>query len=367
MGHRLSHETKSTASAGHGLRGGWFLRDFFIMLVSALVLFGLVTQLLWYVAPRQLDRRVLVRIPEGATLRRISAILEDQGLTRDARRFELAARAFRLDSRLQAGLYEFGPDFSEMEVLLVLKSGEVARRRLTVPEGYRATQIAALLDGVLGIDSGEFMELVHDPEFISEKGLSAPSLEGYLHPDTYHFRLDSDARSTIERMVGETLSFFDGGMRARADSLGLTRHQVLTLASIIESEAMLDSERGRISAVYHNRLERGWRLEADPTVRYALGNYRRKLYYGDLDADSPYNTYRNAGLPPGPICSPGRASIRAALYPTRDSRDFFFVANGDGSHTFSESYREHIEAQQRTTLERKDERAELPLDPDSDG
>ena len=161
-------------------------------------------------------------------------------------------------------------------------------------------------------------------------------------------------------MVGETLAFFDAAMIVRADSLGLTRHEVLTLASIIESEAMLDRERGRISAVYHNRLARGWRLEADPTVRYALGNYRRKLYYGDLDTDSPYNTYRNTGLPPGPICSPGRASIRAALYPERDSQDFFFVANGDGSHTFSESYRGHIEAQQRMALER--ERREFSLD-----
>jgi len=350
--HRVSHETRSTACP-HGLRGGWFLRDFVIMLVSALILFGLVTQLLWYVAPQQIDRRILIRIPEGATLRRISAILEENGLTRDARRFELAARAFRLDNRLQAGSYEFGPDFSEMEVLLVLKSGEVARRRLTIPEGYRATQIAALLEGVLDIDSGEFMELVHDPAFISESRLSAPSLEGYLHPDTYHFRLDSDARAVIQRMVGETIAFFDPAMIARADSLGFSRHEVLTLASIIEAEAMLDRERGRISAVYHNRLKDGWRLEADPTVRYALGNYRRRLYYGDLDTDSPYNTYRNTGLPPGPICSPGKASIRAALYPERDSHAFFFVANGDGSHTFSESYREHIEAQERMALERR--------------
>jgi UPF0755 protein len=161
-------------------------------------------------------------------------------------------------------------------------------------------------------------------------------------------------------MVDETMRVLDSRKAARAESLGMSIHEILTLASIIEMEAMLDGERGRISAVYHNRLERGWRLEADPTVRYAIGRFHRKLYYKDLDVDSPYNTYRRSGLPPGPICSPGKASIEAALYPAAEVEEFFFVANGDGTHTFSETFAEHVKARQR--IEREREAKEFSLD-----
>jgi len=164
-------------------------------------------------------------------------------------------------------------------------------------------------------------------------------------------------------MVDEGRRVFDRGRHARADSLGMSELEVLTLASIVEAEAMIDSERPHIAAVYLNRLENGWRLEADPTVRYALGNYRRKLYYSDLDVDSPYNTYRNTGLPPGPICSPGIASIDAVLHPRPDSPDFFFVANGDGSHTFSRTFEEHIRARNRAARAQEEPTdGEFPLD-----
>ena len=130
---------------------------------------------------------------------------------------------------------------------------------------------------------------------------------------------------------------------------------------------MFDRERRRISAVFHNRLRHGWRLEADPTVRYALGNYRRKLYYKDLDVDSPYNTYRYAGLPPGPVCSPGKASIRAALNPLPESEEFFFVANGDGTHTFSKTFSEHVKAKVRVRAPREPEDEGFSLDTDGNG
>jgi UPF0755 protein len=188
---------------------------------------------------------------------------------------------------------------------------------------------------------------------MSELGVKAPSLEGYLFPDTYRFRLGTTAREAIVKMVAETERIFDLRRRGRADSIGMTVLEVLTLASIVEAEAMIDRERPRIAAVYHNRLEHGWRLEADPTVRYAMGNYRRKLYYGDLDVDSPYNTYRNTGLPPGPICSPGLSSIDAVLYPRPDTHDFFFVSNGDGTHSFSRTFDEHIRARNRVARARE--------------
>ena len=329
------------------IRAKWFVRDLILVSVIALVIFGVLTQAFWFLAARELDERVLVEVPEGASVRRIATILAEKGLVRDPDKFVLATRVLRQTQSLQAGTYEFGPEFSELEVILALKYGEVAGRHLTVPEGYRASQIAALLDGTLDVDPAEFMELVHDPELMSELGVSAPSLEGFLHPDTYRFRIGTTAREAIVKMVRQTSHVFNQRRKARADTIGMSMLEVLTLASIVESEAMLDRERPRIAAVYHNRLEHNWRLEADPTVRYALGNYRRKLYYTDLDVSSPYNTYRRTGLPPGPICSPGGASIDAVLYPRPNTEDFFFVANGDGTHAFSRTFDEHIRARNR--------------------
>jgi UPF0755 protein len=344
------------------MRGKWFVRDLVLVVVVALFAFGALTQAFWFLSVREIDERVLVDIPEGASVRRIAAMLHREGLVRDPAKFVLAAQLLRLTTDLQAGTYEFGPEFSELEVLLALRYGDVAGRVVTVPEGYRASQIGGVLEDKLAIDPEEFMRLVHDGALMSELGVSAPSLEGYLHPDTYRFRLGTSPREAIVRMIAETRRVFNGRRAARAESIGMTILEVLTLASIVEAEAMLDSERARIAAVYHNRLEHGWKLEADPTVRYALGSYRRKVYYGDLDVESPYNTYRNTGLPPGPICSPGLASIDASLYPLQNTGEFFFVSNGDGTHSFSRTFDEHIRARNAVSGGQDDVEAEFPLD-----
>jgi UPF0755 protein len=342
------------------IRGIWFPRDLAIVVACAALVFLVVSQASWLLSVRELDKRTLVEIASGLNVRQIARSLEEQGIIRDASKFVMASRVFRAANRIQAGVYEFGPEYSELEVLLALKHGEVAGRTVTIPEGYRATQIAALLDGMLDVPAAELMDLVHDPALASSLGVSAPSLEGYLHPETYRVRLDATPREIVVMMVDETMRLLDFRKAARAESLGLSVHEILTLASIIEMEAMLDAERARISAVYHNRLERGWKLEADPTVRYAIGKFRRRLYYKDLDVDSPYNTYRRAGLPPGPICSPGKASIEAALHPAPRSDEFFFVANGDGTHTFSETFAEHVKARRR--IARGREAKEFSLD-----
>jgi UPF0755 protein len=360
----------ATGSARPRLRPGtgrWFLRDCALVLAAAVLLLASFTQISWLFSTREADTRVLVDIPEGATLRGIASILDDAGLVTDRPKFVLAARLLGLAGRLQAGTYEFGPRFSQMEILSALKYGEVAGRHVTVPEGYRASEVAALLQKTVGIDAAEFMDLVYDPAVLAELGVSAPSLEGHLHPDTYRIRLDASPRSVVDMMVGETLRVFDARRSARADSLGMTVNEVLTLASIIEAEAMIDRERPMISAVYHNRLEHGWRLEADPTVRYALGKYHRKLYFKDLQFDSPYNTYRVSGLPPGPICNPGTASIDAALYPTPGSRDFFFVSNGDGTHTFSRTFAEHVRAKELLRERPEGRPGGFSLDTDGNG
>lgn len=345
----------------------WFAREMLLVVTSAAIVFGIFTQMAWFLSTREIDGSVLVRIPEGSNVRQIASILEQEGLVRDADRFVMATRVLNLTERLQAGLYEFGPVFSEFEIITVLKSGVVAGRHLLIPEGYRTDQIAGVLESVLGIDRSQFLELVNEGELAASMGITAPSLEGYLHPDTYRMRIETTAEEAARRMVRETWRFFDSAKVARAESLGMSVHEVLTLASIVEAEAMFDRERGRISAVFHNRLRSGWRLEADPTVRYALGNYRRKLYFKDLDVDSPYNTYRYAGLPPGPVCSPGKASIIAALYPLSGSEEFFFVANGDGTHTFSKTFAEHVKAKARARAPREPEGEGFSLDTDGNG
>ena len=254
----------------------------------------------------------------------------------------------------------YPPDMLDPDANLEADLGIDSIKRVEIISAFRRQALPWMEE-----PPAEFMDLVHDPTLASSLGISAPSLEGYLHPETYRIQLDAAPREAIEMMVDETMRLFDRRSVARAESLGMSVHEILTLASIIETEAMLDSERERISAVYHNRLGSGWRLEADPTVRYAIGNFRRRLYYRDLEVDSPYNTYRRGGLPPGPICSPGRASIEAALYPLAGSEEFFFVSNGDGTHTFSETFAEHVRARQRIQQER--EAKEFSLDTGQEG
>ena len=338
----------------------WFVRELvFLAVVGALLLYAL-GHVVAFRSTREIEHRVLVEIPEGASVGEIAAMLEGLGLTVAPRRFVLAARILGYEEKLQAGSYEFGPRFSEMDVLTALSRGEVAVRRVTIPEGSRAEQIAVILDVAVGMDSNEFVERVHDPAVVARLGFHAPSLEGYLMPDTYRVELDMTVSGAIEMMTWGTRRVMER-YSSRAESLGMTMHEILTLASIVESEAMLNRERSRISAVYHNRLDSAWRLEADPTVRYAKGVYHRKLYYSDLRYESPYNTYRNKGLPPGPICSPGRASIIAALYPLEGNDEYFFVANGDGTHTFTHTFREHSQARERIAQERK-KRVQFSLD-----
>jgi UPF0755 protein len=336
------------------------MRDLAIVCALALLLFVTLTEMLSFLSIREIGGRRVVKIPEGAGVLEISSILKAAGLVSDPLKFSFAARALGVANRLQAGAYEFGPEFSEFEVLLSLRYGDIAVRTVTVPEGYRAGQVAALLEQTIGIDAGEFTSLVRDPVFVAELGVTAPTLEGFLHPDSYRFDLETTPRDVIRRMVQKTWETYDKELEARAERLGMSTLDVMTLASIIESEAAVDSERSRISAVYHNRLKKGMRLEADPTVRYATGKYSVRLLYGDLEVDSPYNTYRHDGLPPGPICNPGSASVRAALFPLDGCDDLFFVSNGDGTHTFSRTYAQHQAARLRITAER--EASQFPLD-----
>jgi UPF0755 protein len=220
---------------------------------------------------------------------------------------------------------------------------------VTIPEGLTIQETALLLANHLGIAWATFDSLARDTAFVRALGVSGSTLEGYLFPDTYEFLPGTEPEVALRDMVGrsrEVLTQETTGLDSLPLDMSLA--QVLTLASIVEAETGTQVERPRIAAVYLNRLRRGQRLQADPTVGYGIGlRPRVRLSLRDLQRRSPYNTYLYAGLPPGPICSPGRASIRAVLNPTPGSRELYFVARGDGRHIFSESYRQHLEAIRR--------------------
>jgi UPF0755 protein len=217
---------------------------------------------------------------------------------------------------------------------------------VTIPEGRTAADIAMIMEERLGVDSALFMSVVNDTQVVHQVGLDAPSLEGYLFPDTYFIAMGSDPRRIASRMVANFRNHLPRAFDEQAARLGLSMNAVMTLASIVEWETFAPDEARLISSVYHNRLRRNMPLQADPTVSYALGKGPARLYYSDLKVDSPYNTYLYPGLPPGPIDNPGRASIDAALNPA-PTNYLFFVAKGDGTHAFSVSLSEHLAAKQQ--------------------
>jgi UPF0755 protein len=234
-----------------------------------------------------------------------------------------------------------------------LERGSVQTVPLTIPEGFTLRQIGARIAAFTGDSPDSIRLLLGDPAFVSGLKVPGPTLEGYLFPDTYRFADDLPARAVILALVERYREFWTLERRARLDSLGLTERELVTLASIVEKEARVGEERPVIAGVYWNRLQRGMLLQADPTVQYALGGEpRERLLYADIDsvAGHPYNTYTQPGLPPGPIASPGEAALDASLSPA-EVPYLYFVARPDGSHEFTRTNREHINAKNRIRAE----------------
>lgn len=280
-------------------------------------------------------------VSKGQTFASVVDSLEAAGIIRSRPWFVFVARLHGGTTRVQIGKYKFATGVSNYHLLLALTEGQdIALTSTTLPEGLTSYQQARILAHAVGIDSVLFVHLVHDEAFVRSLGISSHSLEGYLFPETYSFAWQPDERDVTTRLVREFQSIYTDSLQARARELGWTTNQVLTLASIVEGEAGLAEERPIISGVYHNRLRKGMRLQADPTIRFTIGGGPRRILYSDLQVGNPYNTYRNTGLPPGPINNPGKASILAALFPTRHEY-LFFVANGKGGHWFSSTYAEH--------------------------
>lgn len=282
-----------------------------------------------------------IRIPRGSSLRQIAEILQEEELLRSPTLFVWLGRLNGYQHQLKAGVFRVPTHLSAPELLKYLTHPKPATIKVTFPEGEPLVVFASIVQQRLGIDSAQFVQLATDPAFCRELGISASSLEGYLLPETYFFPYDITPEEILRHLVHQTLKIFKpDSIQQQMARLGMNMHQILTLASIIEGEAMVDSERVLISSVYHNRLKRGWLLQADPTIQYLIPGRPRRLLLKDLEIDSPYNTYKYPGLPPGPINNPGKRSIMAALYPANTSY-MYFVATGDGGHHFSTTAKEH--------------------------
>lgn len=302
------------------------------------------------------DRGKVVRfeVPRGQPFVTIAERLHDQGLIGNVFMWRTWAWLLRVERESKSGMYEFRVGERPDRILQRLVDGDILKVRVTIPEGYMRWEIAGAMEAA-GVDSLAMLAATNEPDVFH---IDAPTLEGYLFPDTYQVPWAIEPGGVIEIMLERLDAVFDDELERRRLARGMSRHEVITLASIIEAETRVGSERELVSAVYHSRLERGMRLEADPTVAYAMGGYRGRLLYADLEIESPYNTYRNYGLPPGPICSPGEASIRAAVNPDTTSDALYFVARGDGSHIFSKTLREHQAAVRKVRERRRNQSSE---------
>lgn len=291
-----------------------------------------------------------VVIPPGEGAWQIGERLAAAGLARSARAVAVAATVRGAAGRLRHGEYALSPAQGAWQIVGVLVRGETLLHRVTIPEGFTVTQIAETLAASALADRDRFLDLAlrAGRRFgrVASYGLAADSLEGYLFPDTYYLPRGMDEAAIIERFLDRLDAALGPEVRAAAAARDLTLHQLLTVASMIEREARVAAERPVIAGVIYNRLRLGMHLEIDATVLYALGRHKTEVTFADLTVDSPYNTYRYPGLPPGPIASPGRAAIAAAAAPA-ETPYLFYVLKPDGSHHFSRTLREHRAAVRR--------------------
>lgn len=287
----------------------------------------------------------VLTIPTGQPLAATAEVLQQRQLISSAFKFRMLARLEGYDRRLKAGEYILSPSMSPRDILERMAKGLVRLHRLTVPEGFTISQIAAQVEKAELAPATDIVQRAKDPAYARAQGIDAPSLEGYLFPETYFFPRTVTPDGIIAAMLHAFRSAFSPEWERRAAELGFTVHEAVTLASIIEKETGDPSERSLISSVFHNRLKRGMRLETDPTVIYGIANFDGNLTRKHLETPTPFNTYIIRGLPPGPIASPGKDALKAALYPAQTDY-IFFVSKNNGTHYFSTSLADHNRAVQ---------------------
>jgi UPF0755 protein len=313
-----------------------------LVCISVVLFVGFVFSYIFFsVSPR--SGIVEIRIEQGESFSAVVRKLRDHKVVTNEKLFWLWARYSGLEKKIHWGLYRFELPLSPSEVLNRMVLGKGIFQRVTIPEGLTVKEVADLLSkmGIAGEE--QFLAAARDPELLSSLGLQDRGLEGYLFPNTYNFIPETPAREIILKMAEQFRKSVEPLAGQRKKDNGLTPHEIVILASIIEKETGVEAERSLVSAVFHNRLKLKMPLQSDPTVIYGLKDFNGNLTRKDLHAASPYNTYRIPALPPGPICNPGLSSLRAALHPA--SVPFlYFVSKNDGTHHFSESLESHSQA-----------------------
>jgi UPF0755 protein len=319
---------------------------FIVFLLVCLVLaIGLVYYTFLFLYQSRSNKPKIVNIAKNSSVKQIAKQLRDNDVIHNDFAFIVVVKIMGMETKLLPGVYTFNNNLSNTDVLNILVAGAPPPTvKITIREGLTIKQMASLLHNKYEMDSAKFLSLVNDKEFIRENlKLDVPSLEGYLFPNTYILYDEPSEENLIHLMVNEVKKIFNDSLTQVMSQKNLDIHSVLTMASIIEGEARKEEERTTISGVYYNRLKKGMPLEADPTVQYSIPDGPRRLFFRDYKIISPYNTYLNYGLPPGPINNPGLKSILAAIDPEEHGY-LFFVADGTGGHFFTTTFSDHKKA-----------------------
>ena len=299
------------------------------IILTIFIIFVFVAVLMVSYATRE-NRTVEVFIPKGATPHKISKILKDSEVISSEKLFLVLIKFYGYSTKLQAGLYDFNTKDSLNIIIQKIKNGESKNIKVTIPEGYNIKQIAKVLSEHKICDEQKFI-----------KSAAEQNMEGFLFPNTYFLLPQMSETEIIKVMNDEFNKFWTKERQERLKQINKTERDVVILASIVEKEAVADSERPIIAGVFLNRLSKGMRLESCSTVLYAMGVNKERLSFEDLKFESPYNTYRYKGLPPGPICNPGAEAIDAVLYP-QATDSLYFVSKGNGTHYFSSTFEQHV-------------------------
>jgi UPF0755 protein len=280
-------------------------------------------------------------VEQGQSIKSVARDLKQQNLVRSEAFFFLLTRITGKSRSIKSGHYDLRGDLRSTQILHILSRGIVSTRKFTIPEGFTMKQIGSYLEEKGITTAEEFHLACYNRDILTAYGIPFESAEGFLFPDTYIVAQDLRAEQLVRIMIEKFFANLKNLQESGINEAELRK--LVIIASLVEKEAKVDDERGLIAAVFYNRLSRGKRLESCATVQYALGGTKKRLLYSDLRIDSPYNTYRHSGLPPGPIANPGFSSLSAALHPA-DVDYLFFVSKRDGSHYFSSTYQEHLKA-----------------------
>ncbi len=293
------------------------------------------------------EQKVMLHIPPGASLSQIGDSLLVHDLIDNKKLFTYFVKYLGYEKKMRAGVFAIPGNLNHYQLVEYLIHARAERFKITLLEGWTLKDIAAYIGKKSNMSATRLLQLASDPIFIRKLGLDVANLEGYLLPETYFLEYNTREEQLLKILVDNCLKIFNNdSARAAMINIGLNRHQVLTLASIVEGEALLDAERPIIASLYLNRLKRHMRLQADPTIQYIKEGPPGRLLFRDLEIESPYNTYLHYGLPPGPINNPGKNSILAVLFPEKTNY-LYMVAVGDGSHTFTTRLKDHLKAKAR--------------------